>query len=162
MKADAQASGRPLAAKFLVTGAAGFIGRHLCSRLCALNVEVLPPHIAIIPRCRSAGLVAGGPVGPSCRSPRILRRQTRHRGSSRGSTGAGAGDLVLPTYRSLATSTVNVLMQVSEWMPPVILVGSLNEPDWGVKAPIPGCRTLPQSGLARPTAGCFTRSTTLR
>jgi nucleoside-diphosphate-sugar epimerase len=47
--------------------------------------------------------------------------------------------LVLPTYTSLATSTVNVLMQASEReCRRVILAGSLTEPVPSLEAPVPG------------------------
>jgi nucleoside-diphosphate-sugar epimerase len=57
-----------------------------------------------------------------------------------GSTGARADrDLVLPTFRSLATSTANLLVLASEHgCRRVILVGSLNEPVPSLQAPIPG------------------------
>ena len=57
-----------------------------------------------------------------------------------GTTGASVDrDLVLPTFHSLATSTVNVLMLASEHgCQRVILVGSLNEPVPSLEAPIPG------------------------
>jgi nucleoside-diphosphate-sugar epimerase len=57
-----------------------------------------------------------------------------------GSTGARIDrDLAIPAFHSLATSTVNVLVQASELgCRRVILAGSLNEPASGFEAPIPG------------------------
>jgi nucleoside-diphosphate-sugar epimerase len=57
-----------------------------------------------------------------------------------GSVGAGPDrERVLPTYHSLATSTVNILMQASELgCRRVILAGSLTEPMPGPQDPIPG------------------------
>jgi nucleoside-diphosphate-sugar epimerase len=124
-----------------VTGAAGFIGWHFCSRLCAWDVEVHATSRRDLPciagrqtwwQVDLSDLAAARRVFAAVKPDIVVHLA--------GSTGAGTDrDLVLPTYHSLATSTVNVLMQASEFgCRRLILVGSLNEPVPGTKAPIPG------------------------
>jgi nucleoside-diphosphate-sugar epimerase len=127
--------------RILVTGAAGFIGRHLCSRLCACDLEVHAtsrrdhPRLAGQPiwwQADMADLAAARAVFSAVKPDIVVHLA--------GSVGARTDrDLVLPTYHSLATSTVNVLLQASELgCRRVLLAGSLNEPVACSEAPIPG------------------------
>src|SRR5262245_38397591 len=130
----------PRGTKVLVTGAAGFIGWHVCRRLSAFDLELHATSRRELPR------VAGEPIWWHA-------DVADHAGASRifyavkpdivvhlaGLTGARTDlDLVLPAYHSLATSTVNVLVLASErGCRRVVLFGSLNEPLPGLRAPIP-------------------------
>ena len=127
--------------KVLVTGAAGFIGWHLCRRLRALDLQLHAtsrrkrPCVSGEPhwwQADLADLVAARHIF-SAVTPEIVVHLA-------GLTGARIDrDLVLPTYHSLATSTLNVLVLASEYgCRRVILAGSLNEPIPGLQAPIPG------------------------
>jgi UDP-glucose 4-epimerase len=123
-----------------VTGAAGFIGRHLCSRLRAWNLEVHATSRRDRPRSAGDQTWWQADLADPAATRRIFSAAKPdvvvHLA---GSTGAFADrDLVLPTYHSLATSTVNVLVQASELgCRRVILAGSLNEPASHFEAPIP-------------------------
>lgn len=131
----------PAAWRILVTGAAGFIGHNLCRRLCAAGLEV---HATSRNARQSAGngpvwwLADMGDVADARRifsdiKPDVIVHLA-------GSVGAGVGrDLVLPTYHSLATSTLNVLVLSSEFgCRRVILAGSLNEPVPSLEPSVPG------------------------
>lgn len=130
----------PPASRVLVTGAAGFIGWHLCRRLTTGDLEL---HLTS--RQNRSRLVnetwwqadmadpADARLVFSAVKPDIVIHLA-------GSTGASVDrNLVLPTLSSLATSTANVLVLASEHdCRRVILVGSLNEPVPSLQAPIPG------------------------
>lgn len=128
------------ASRMLVTGAAGFIGWHLCRRLGTDNFELHattrrdPPRHAreIWWQADMANPVDARRVFSAVKPDIVVHLA--------GTTGAGVDrDLVLPTFHSLATSTVNVLMLASEFdCKRVILVGSLNEPVPSLEALIPG------------------------
>lgn len=130
----------PPASRVLVTGAAGFIGWHLCSRLAACDVDLHVTSRHERPRLASETWWQADMADPvdarrvfSAVKPDIVVHLA-------GATGASVDrDLVLPTFHSLATSTVNVLVLASEHgCRRVILVGSLNEPVPSLEVPIPG------------------------
>jgi len=131
----------PPGSRILVTGAAGFIGWHLCSRLCAWNLEVHGTSRRDRPRHAGRPIWWQADLADLADARRIFSAVKPdivvHLA---GSTGASTNrDLVLPAYHSLATSTVNILMLVSEFgCRRVILAGSLNEPVPRVESPIPG------------------------
>jgi nucleoside-diphosphate-sugar epimerase len=130
----------PPASKILVTGAAGFIGRHLCRRLGAHDLEVHATSRRDRPRLAKeawwqadmADLADARRVFSAAKPDIVVHLA--------GSTGARVDrDLVLPTFQSLAASTANLLVLASEHAcRRVILVGSLNEPVPSLQAPIPG------------------------
>jgi UDP-glucose 4-epimerase len=124
--------------KILVTGAEGFIGRHLCRQLMASGVELhgtsrqerpFVPSEPIWWQADIADLVATRRVFSSVKPDIVFHLAGR--------TGARPDcNQVLPTYHSLATSTVNVLVLASEHAcRRVILFGSCNEPTLGNVTP---------------------------
>lgn len=126
--------------KFLVTGATGFIGSHLCRRLCDGGCEV---HATS--RVQRADV--GGPIWwqvdmSDLSAARSLLKSVRpdvivHLA---GSVGASpAFDLILPTFHSLLASTINVLVAASEiGTKRVIISGSSTEPARAERHPVPG------------------------
>ena len=117
--------------KVLVTGGSGFIGSHLCRRLCDEGGEV---HAT----SRLDRIGAG--AGPIWWKADMADLSTARRVLAAvkpdivyhlaGSVGAGPDfDLVVPAYHSLLTSTVNLLVAATEiGCRRVILSGSCTEP----------------------------------
>ena len=128
------------ALKILVTGGGGFLGSHLCRRLCESGAEV---------HATSRGDRVREQVGPIWRKADLAELATARRtvGAVKpdiiyhlaGSVGASADvGLVLPTYHSLLTSTVNLLVAATEAAcGRVILSGSFTEPTPGNADPNP-------------------------
>jgi UDP-glucose 4-epimerase len=126
--------------KVLVTGGGGFIGRHLCRRLCDEGSEV---HATSRIQHQSAG---GGLIwwkADMTDFPMARRVLAAIRPDIvfhlAGSVGAAPDfDLVLPTYHSLLTSTVNVLVAATEiGCRRIFLIGSFTEPKPGEVEPTP-------------------------
>jgi nucleoside-diphosphate-sugar epimerase len=126
--------------KFLVTGGGGFLGSHLCRRLCDEGGEV---------HATSRLNKADAPSNPKWWKLDMTDLPTARRVLAAvrpdivyhlaGSVGASSDfDLVLPTYHSLLTSTVNLLVAATEiGCRRVILSGSLTEPLADRVDPIP-------------------------
>jgi len=118
--------------KVLVTGASGFIGGHLCRRLCKVG-----SHVHATSRIKRVT----EPGGPTWWQGDLADVATvRHLISSikpdiifhlSGMVGASPSvGLVLPTFHSLLTSTVNLLAVLAEEScRRVVLVASLTEPE---------------------------------
>jgi nucleoside-diphosphate-sugar epimerase len=131
---------KPPVGTVLVTGGAGFIGSHLCRRLCEAGHEVHATSRRNLPR------TPGGPTWWEADLADLPRAREIFAAVKpdtvfhlAGAVGAQARvDLVLPTYHSLLTSTVNVLVLAQEHQcKRVILAGSFTEPAPG-RHPTPG------------------------
>jgi nucleoside-diphosphate-sugar epimerase len=117
--------------RILITGGSGFIGHHLCRRLCDEGCEV---HATSRVEHR---ITQSGPIWWQADTADLST--TRQLFASvkpdivyhlAGSVGANPSiDLVLPTYQSLLTSTINVLISATEvGCNRIILCGSFTEP----------------------------------
>lgn len=123
--------------RLLVTGASGFLGRHLSSRLSAAQAEV---HAV----SRATRVSPDGPVRwwqADVEDLETTRRLVSEVKPDRivhlGGLVNGSPDLalVVGTYHSLVTSTVNLLQAAAETgCRRIVLVGSLEEPD-GTSSP---------------------------
>jgi nucleoside-diphosphate-sugar epimerase len=128
-------------ARVLVTGGTGFIGAHLCKRLGALGLEVHATSRQ--DRARRSGEPIWwranlADIGDARRIIAAVKPACVYHLA--GMTGASPDlNLVLPTYHSLATSTINVLVHATELgCRRIVLAGSLNEPTGGFGSPVPG------------------------
>ncbi len=126
--------------KILVTGASGFIGSHLCRRLCMSGVEV--HAISRIthsvnesyPRWWQGDLAEISTARDLLKAikPDVIFHLAAHGWGGRDLT------LVLPTFRSNLMTTVNLLTVASETgCRRIVLPGSLEEPDQGDPQPVP-------------------------
>ena len=118
-------------ATVMITGASGFLGTHLCRRLCQKNGEV---HATS--RTQRSNL-KGGPIwwqtdledlgGVRSLFANVKPDIIFHLSGL--TSGSQTIEFVLPTFRSLLTSTVNLLTVATEvGCRRVVLAGSLNEP----------------------------------
>jgi UDP-glucose 4-epimerase len=125
--------------RVLITGGSGFIGSHLCRRLCGEGCEVHATSRAERPSYQ------GGPIWwrsdlDDVGAVRRLLADVRpdiifHLAGAVGAAPEFA--LVLPTFQSLLTSTVNILVAATEaGCKRIILTGSLTEP-MSVVEPVP-------------------------
>jgi nucleoside-diphosphate-sugar epimerase len=126
--------------KVLVTGGSGFLGFHLCRRLCDEGAEV--HATSRLDRIKA-------PAAPAWWKADMTDPVAAHRVLAAvrpdvvyhlaGSVGASCDfDLVVPTYHSLLTSTVNLLVAATKiGCGRVILTGSLTEPVQGCANPVP-------------------------
>lgn len=117
--------------KVLVTGGSGFLGSHLCRRLCQLGAEVHATSRVHQP------IRQGGPTWWKTDLTSLAELRTILSGHRpeviyhlAGSVGASPDrDLVLPTFQSLLLTTINLLIIGTELgCRRIILAGSLTEP----------------------------------
>ncbi|MFZ2168447.1 MAG: NAD-dependent epimerase/dehydratase family protein [Methylococcaceae bacterium] len=130
--------------RVLITGGSGFIGSHLCRRLCDKGCEVHATSRTEHPSGLDGTIWWQSDMSDIAAARRLLADVKPdiifHLA---GAVGAGLGiELVMPAYESLLTSTVNMLMAATEaGCHRVILTGSLTEP-------MPGPEPAPQSPYA--------------
>lgn len=142
--------------RVLLTGASGFLGSHLCSKLVAAGAEVYA--VSRVPRVSTGenlhwcqaniedldvarGLVSDVKPGAIFHLGGLVN-------------GAPELKLVLPTFHSLAESTVNLLTAAAEsGCQRIVLIGSLEEPDFATAGV---CPTSPY-GAAKWVASTYGR-----
>jgi UDP-glucose 4-epimerase len=126
--------------RVLVTGGSGFIGRHLCRRLCDEGSEVHATSRNQQQLTNSGPIWWQADMADFTTARRVLAavRPTIVFHLA-GSVGAVPDvDWVLPTYHSLLTSTVNVLVAATELgCQRIFLSGSFTEPKAGELEPTP-------------------------
>jgi UDP-glucose 4-epimerase len=136
MRQDAALRGQ----RVLITGGSGFLGSHLCQRLGREGSEVHATSRQHRPT------TAGGATWwqPDLTDPGAARKLVARVRPDvifhlSGSVGASPDlELVLPTYQSLLTSTVNMLQAATELgCRRIVLTGSLTEPAPDARQPIP-------------------------
>lgn len=127
--------------RVVVTGGSGFIGSHLCRRLCEEGAEV---------HATSRDHQEKGQIGPiwwqadmaDLATTRRILVATRPQIIFHLSGAVGAAPdcaLVLPTFHSLVTSTVNILVTATQLgCERIFLIGSFTEPKPAEVEPTPG------------------------
>lgn len=127
--------------KVLITGGKGFIGSHLCHRLCIEGSEVHATSRQNYSADKKGGVRWWQADLSNLTEARRLFTAVKpdiifHLA---GAVSASPElELALPTYHSLLTSTVNVLMSATELgCHRVVLTGSLTEPMFGADEPTP-------------------------
>jgi len=126
--------------RVLVTGAAGFLGRHLCRRLASCGAEVdgvgrgSQPRDVDVHRWRQVDCTVPSAVRDAfeAASPEFVFHLAGHADARRGL------DLVLPTLRGDLVTAINVLTAATELKcRRVVMAGSLEVPDPRESDPIP-------------------------
>lgn len=116
----------------LVTGAAGFIGTHLCQRLAAKAVTVHAVSRSLPPGRSGSVTRSRADLTDAAETRRLLRRCHPDIIIHLAGLPAAARDprLVLPTFHSNLVTTVNLLVAAQELgQPHLVLAGSFEEPD---------------------------------
>jgi UDP-glucose 4-epimerase len=129
-----------LGEKVLITGASGFIGSHLCRRLCQAGIELHAISRAKRPGHEGKLQWWQGDLSDSATArdlmqavkPDVIFHLASH------VMGARSLENVLPTFRSNLFSTVNIMAAASEiGCRRIVLTNSLEEPDSGDPTSIP-------------------------
>jgi UDP-glucose 4-epimerase len=118
--------------RILVTGASGFIGSHLCSRLCLEGAEVHAVFRSDRPVHPGGLHWSRADLSDFSEAKRLVRQVRPELIFHLASHVKGAPDLehVLPTFQSNLQSTVNLLVLAAEsGCRRIILTGSLAEPE---------------------------------
>jgi UDP-glucose 4-epimerase len=121
----------PPGGAILVTGAAGFLGSHLCDRLLACGAEVHAVSRSDPPPGRSAIRWWRSAFDDEAEVERLLRAVRPELVFHLGGHVTASPDMahVLPTFTSLLASTVHVLIRAPErGVRRIVLVGSSTEP----------------------------------
>src|SRR6516165_7309367 len=145
--------------KVLVTGGSGFIGWHLCRRLRDEGSEVHANSRTQRPNTRGEPIWWQADMAELSTARLVLagvRPDIVFHLS--GSVGASPNlELVLSTYQSLLTSTVNVLVSATEiGCRRIVLTGSLTEPLPGETEPTPQSPYAAAKWLRWAMGVCFT------
>lgn len=117
--------------RVLVTGAAGFLGRHLCPRLRAAGAEVHAVSRQHVPGHAAADRWWTAEVADETAARELVKSVKPDVAIHLAAlTHAEPGlDLVLPTFRSALASTVNLLTALThEGCRRIVLTGSMEEP----------------------------------
>ena len=127
--------------KMLVTGASGFLGSHLCSRLCMSGIEVHAisrTKRSSDVRCLHWWQADLGDIATVQNLLNTIKPDVIFHLSGQ-VTAAPNLELVLPTLHSLFVSTVNLLTAATEMgCRRIVLTGSLTEPEPGHTDAAPG------------------------
>ena len=117
--------------RILVTGASGFIGSHLCLRLCQEGAEVHAIYRSQRPSDLGNQRWWQADLANEAAVRRLVRETRPQQIFHLASHVKGAPDLehVLPTFQSNLQSTVNLLVCAAESGSQVVLTGSLAEPE---------------------------------
>jgi nucleoside-diphosphate-sugar epimerase len=122
----------------LVTGASGFLGAHVCSRMVAAGAEVHGVSRTARPAAEAPSRWWHADVEDLGEARRLVSEVRPEVILHLGGLVNGAPELglVVPTFQSLVTSTVNLLQVAAEQScRRVVLVGSLEEVDGGEVSP---------------------------
>jgi nucleoside-diphosphate-sugar epimerase len=117
--------------RVLITGASGFLGRHLCARLLGAGAEVHAVSRTSRSSCDRRSRWWCADIEDLDTTRRLIADVKPHRVFHLGGLINGTPDLklVVPTYHSLLTSSVNLLTAIAEaGCERFVLVGSLEEP----------------------------------
>ncbi|HXX44152.1 MAG TPA: SDR family NAD(P)-dependent oxidoreductase [Candidatus Acidoferrales bacterium] len=117
--------------RIVVTGANGFIGSHLCRRLCQEGAEVHAVYRSQRPNDLGEQHWWQADLGDEPAVRKLVRETRPQLIFHLASHVKGAPNLehVLPTFHSNLQSTVNLLVSAAESGSRVVLTGSLAEPD---------------------------------
>jgi UDP-glucose 4-epimerase len=126
--------------KVLITGASGFIGSHLCRRLCQAGIELHAISRVKRPGHEDRLRWWQGDLSDSATARDLMQAVKPDVIFHLASHVMGARSLqnVLPTFRSNLFSTVNIMAAASEiGCRRIVLTNSLEEPDPGDPASVP-------------------------
>ena len=153
------------AEKVLITGASGFIGSHLCRRLCTTGIELHAISRAKRPSHGSKLQWWQGDLSDSAMARDLVQAVKPDVIFHLASHVMGARNLenVLPTFRSNLLSTVNILTVASEvGCRRIVLTNSLEEPDQAIRFRFQAHPMRRQNGRVAAMRECFMRCINFR